>query len=121
MDRIGKHSGESFEVLRSRLAMLSDQLDQRRADRDPVGDAGDRRGLLGRADAEADHDGQVGRGLDAGDVLFDRGRRGLLLAGDPGDRDVIEEPGRAGEDRGQAGGVGGGRGEADRGDAFRAE
>ena len=95
------------------LAVLADQFDDRRADHDAVGDARDRGGLVGRADAEADRDGQVGRGLEPGDGFLDRGLRGLLLAGDPGDRDVIEEPARAIEHGGQARGVGGRGGEAD--------
>src|SRR3546814_9095646 len=43
------------------------------------------------------------------------------LAGDPGDGDVIEEPGRSFEHGGQPRIVGGGGGEADRGDAMRAQ
>src|SRR5690606_18650631 len=47
VNRTGQRFGEGFEVLRSRLAMLTDQLDQRRADHHAVGDARDRGRLLG--------------------------------------------------------------------------
>ena len=50
-------------------AVFADQLDNRRADHHAIGDARDRRRLLGGADAESDHDGQVGRGLEPGDCL----------------------------------------------------
>ena len=50
--------------------------------------------LLGRADPEADADRQVGLGPEPGDVLGQLGREARPLAGDPGDRDVVDEPGR---------------------------
>jgi hypothetical protein len=43
--------------------MLGNQFDNGGANNDPIGDTGDVGGLFGRADAEADCDGQVGLAL----------------------------------------------------------
>ena len=102
------------------LAMLADQLDDRRADHDAVRDA--RRSAAACSGVRTPKPTATGRSVAAfrrGDRVLDRGWRRLLLAGDPGDRDVVEEPARAFEHRGQARGVGGRGGEADRGDARR--
>ena len=68
--------------------------DQGAADDQAVGDGGELADLLGRADPEADADRQVGLRPEPGDVLGQFGRQAPALAGDPGDRDVIEEAGR---------------------------
>ena len=60
MDSSGEAAGEGFDVARRIGAMLRDEFDERRADDDAIGDPRDRGGLLGRADAEADRDRQVG-------------------------------------------------------------
>jgi hypothetical protein len=62
-------------------------------------------------------DRQAGRLLEPGYVLGDRADGRLLLAGNPGDRDVVEEPTRPFEHRGHPAGVGSRGGEADEGDA----
>ena len=97
--------------------MCVDQFDERRADDDTVGDAADRGRLIGRADAEADRDGQIGCRLKMGDGRFDAGLRRLLQSGDAGDRDIIEETRRAFENRRQPLCIGGRGGEADQVDA----
>jgi hypothetical protein len=71
--------------------MLADQIDNGGADDDAIGDPRDGACLFGRAHAKADRDGKVGRGLQAVHRVLDRTDRGGLLAGDPGDRDVVEE------------------------------
>ena len=77
-----------------RLLGVGQPADQGAADDQAVGDRGELPDLLGRADPEADADRQVGLGPEPGDVLGQLGREALPLAGDPGDRDVIDEPGR---------------------------
>ena len=73
------------------FAMFCDNFDNRGADDNAIGDACDIGGLLWRADTKADGDGQVGSGFQAGDGFFDAGLCGLLLAGDAGDADIVEE------------------------------
>src|SRR3546814_12541740 len=109
MDSIGEGAGEGFDMRRRGVAMLGDNVDEGRSDDDAVGNLSDLRGLFGGADAEADRDGQVGGGFEACDGFIDARLRRLLLAGDPGDRALIEDTPRAVPPGGAARG-GGGRG-----------
>ena len=76
------------------VGRVAQPANQGAADDQAVGDRGQRPDLLGRADPEADADRQVGLGAEPGDVLGQLGREALPLAGDPGDRDIVDEPGR---------------------------
>ena len=73
---------------------LGQPPDQGAADDQAVGHRGELADVLGRADPEADADRQVGLGPEPGDVLGQLGGQRLPLAGDPGHRDVVDEPGR---------------------------
>ena len=75
--------------------MGGNEINDRGADDHPVRDTGDGGGLFGRADAEANRNGQVGRRLERCHRGVDRGLLRLLQPGDAGDRDVIEEAARA--------------------------
>lgn len=67
------------------FAMFGDNFDDRGADDNAIGDAGDLGGLFRRAHAKADRDRQIGARFQPGDGLFDARLCRLLLAGDPGD------------------------------------
>ena len=69
--------------------------------------------MLGEADPEADADRQLGLGPEPGDVLGQVGGEGRPLAGDPGHRDVVDEPGRRPGDPDRAVAGGGRRDELD--------
>jgi hypothetical protein len=68
---------------------------------------------VGRLDAEAHDHRQVGRRLDPRDLGGHVARLRLRRAGDPGDRDVVDEARRVLQDRRQALVVGRGRGQPD--------
>ena len=80
------------------VEVLREAVDQRRADHGGVGGAGDRGGLLGSLDPEADRDRQAGRLADAGNRVAHPGGVGRARAGDAGDRDVIDKPAGALDD-----------------------
>ena len=92
MNGIRQRLGQFAHRPGSICAMFGDQIDQGRSDHYAVRHLGDRGGLFRRAHTEADCDGDLGVLLDPGNRLIDRGLRGLLHTGDPGDRDVVEEP-----------------------------
>ena len=65
--------------------------DERAADDDAIGQPADGRGLFGRADAEADRQGNIRRRADAIDEGRQIGREAAARAGDAGDADQVDE------------------------------
>ena len=84
----------------ARVGGLDRRADEPRAHDHAVG-AGVRGGarVLGRGDAEAERDGDVGVRADAADEALEPGGHPGALAGDAGHRDRVDEAARAGADR----------------------
>ena len=85
---------------RGRLIASAKPANDRAADDQAVGHRGELADLVGTADPEADADRQIGLGPQPGDVVDELGGEALAFAGDPRDRDVIDESrGRSGRSR----------------------